>query len=238
MPGQAAEAAQALHASCAASAKRANVDCAQFLPERFPNNGVWFNALETDMMLKRLIPAVACAALLAACASTGEGSGSTTKAASVAAAVAEADAAMAAGQADKAYALLKGASQAFPTDKTPWVRMAQMRFDANDYGQAIVHAQEALERDPDDTLAHSIAAVSGLRVSSKALGDLTRKNKLNGDVKSQAQDLAKLLRASLGEEVLVPKPKPSPKPRSAPPASQGAAKTTASSSSDPFGALK
>lgn len=192
------------------------------------------------MMLKRLIPAVAGAALLAACASGGPGSGATAKVASVANAVAEAEAAVAAGQADKAYALLKGASQAFPTDKTPWLRMAQMRFDANDYGEAIVHAQEALERDPDDTLAHSIAAVSGLRVTSKALADLTRKNKLDGDVRSEAEGLAKLLRTSLGEGTLVPsnKAKPAPKPRPAPASGQGPAKTAASASSDPFGALK
>lgn len=192
------------------------------------------------MKLTRLIPAVACAALLAACASPGDGAGSAAKPATVAAAIAGADAAVAAGQSDKAYALLKSASMAFPTDKTPWVRMAQMRFDANDYGEAIVHAQEALERDPDDTLANSIAAVSGLRVTSKALAELTRKNKLNGDVKSEAQDLAKLLRTSLGEEVLVPKPKPSPAPKPRPnPTPSGSSKTaTASSSSDPFGALK
>ncbi|MEW6373563.1 MAG: tetratricopeptide repeat protein [Pseudomonadota bacterium] len=193
------------------------------------------------MMLKRLIPAVACAALLAACASTGEGAGGAAKATTVAAAVAEADAAVAAGQADKAFALLKGAAQAFPTDKTPWLRMAQMRFDANDYGEAIVNAQEALERDPDDTLAHSIAAVSGLRVSSEALADLSRMNKINSDVKSEAQDLAKLLRASLGEEVLVPgavKPKGTVKRAARGSSAAPAAKTTASSSSDPFGALK
>lgn len=187
-------------------------------------------------MLKRLIPAVACAALLAACASPG--GVSTAKPATVAAAVAEADAAVAAGQRDKAFAVLKTASLAFPTDKTPLVRMAQMRFDANDYGEAITHAQEALERDPDDLLANSIAAVSGLRVSSKALGELTRKSKLNGDVKSEAEGLAKLLRASLGEEVLVPgKAKPTPRPTPKPTPSN-TSKTASSSSSDPFGALK
>lgn len=190
-------------------------------------------------MLKRLIPAVACAALLAACASPG--GSSTAKPATVAAAVAEADAAVAAGQRDKAFALLKTASLAFPTDKTPLVRMAQMRFDANDYGEAITHAREALERDPDDLLANSIAAVSGLRVSSKALGELTRKSKLNGDVKSEAEGLAKLLRASLGEEVLVPgggKAKTPTRTTKPTPASGPAKTATASSSSDPFGALK
>ncbi|MFC5458963.1 tetratricopeptide repeat protein [Massilia niabensis] len=191
------------------------------------------------MMFKRLMPAMACIAFLSACGSTGQGSGSVAAGATVEASIAAADAAVAAGQPDKAYALLKGASQAFPTDKTPWIRMAQMRFNSSNYGEAIVHAHEALERDPEDALAISIAAVSGLRVSSKALGDLARKNNLNGNVKSEAQDLAKLLRTSLGEEVLVPtKPKPAPKPRSTTTASQTPAKPAAAAASDPFGALK
>jgi len=194
-------------------------------------------------MWKRLIPAIACAALLAACASPGDGALGAAKPATVAAAMAGADAAVAAGKPDQAYTLLKGASLAFPTDKTPWVRMAQMRFDANDYGEAIVHAHEALERDPDDLLANSIAAVSGLRVTSKALGDLTRKNKLNGDVKSEAQDLAKLLRTSLGEEVLVPgadRSKTQNRTKVPAPASgtKKPAATSASASSDPFGVFK
>lgn len=188
-------------------------------------------------MFKRLMPAMACVALLSACASSGQGSGSMAKATTVEASMAAADAAVAAGQPDKAYALLKGASQAFPTDKTPWVRMAQMRFDSDNYGEAIVHALEALERDPDDTLAHSIAAVSGLRVSSKALGDLARKNKLDGDVKSEAQDLAKLLRASLGEDVLVPGKAKTPVRRATTTAARAPAKPAATSS-DPFDALK
>jgi tetratricopeptide (TPR) repeat protein len=189
------------------------------------------------MMFTRLMPAMACVALLTACGTTGEGSGAVAKGATIEASIAAADAAVAAGQPDKAYAVLKSASQAFPSDKTPWVRMAQMRFDANNYGEAIVNALAAIERDPDDTLANSIAAVSGLRVSSKALGELTRKNRLNGDVKSEAQDLAKLLRSSLGEDVLVPRPKPAPKPKPAAAAAAAPAKSS-SSSSDPFGALK
>jgi hypothetical protein len=82
--------------------------------------------------------------------------------------------------------------------------MAQICYEAGDYGQAIVNAQQALHRDPDDMVAHSVAAVSGLRVASTALADLTRKHNLAGTVRSEAQDLAKLLRASLGEGVLVP----------------------------------
>jgi predicted Zn-dependent protease len=190
------------------------------------------------MILKRLMPGVVCIALLSACAGGGQGSGTVGKAASIDAAMAEVDAAVLAGQNDKAYALLKNASAAFPTDKKPWLRMAQMRFDATNYGEAIVNSLEALERDPDDTLAHSIAAVSGLRVSSKALADLTRKNNLTGNVRSEAHELAKLLRTSLGEEVLVPGSRPPARKEApkrviaTPPPSPKAA------SADPFDALK
>jgi tetratricopeptide (TPR) repeat protein len=227
-------------ASCRIQATCAIVDYSQLSSISFPNNGGWFNVLETEMMFTRLMPAMACVALLSACASTGEGTDSVPKVMTMASSIAAADAATAAGQPDKAYAVLKTASQSFPTDKTPWVRMAQMRFDADNYGEAITAALEALERDPDDTLANSIAAVSGLRVSSKALGELTRKNRLNGDVKSEAQDLAKLLRSSLGEDVLVPSNKPKPTPRSRPATATAAANQAkpASTSSDPFGALK
>ncbi|MFC5512725.1 tetratricopeptide repeat protein [Massilia jejuensis] len=192
------------------------------------------------MMFTRLMPALACVALLTACGTTGEVSRSMAKGATMQATIAAADAAVAAGQGEQAFKLLKSASQAFPADKTPWVRMAQMRFDSKDYGEAIVNALEAIERDPDDTMANSIAAVSGLRVSSKSLAELTRKNRLSGNVKTEAEELARLLRTSLGEDVLVPggaKRLATPKPR--PPAATAAAvpKST-SGASDPFGALK
>ena len=154
------------------------------------------------MFRKRLLPLLLGVAALAGCAT--DGTGTTAKRAAVSENIyAEADAALAAGQSEKAVSLLKAASVAHPVDKKPWVRMAQIRFDATQYGDAISSAQEALARDPDDTLAYSILAVSGLRVASKALADLTRKNNLQGSVRSEAQDLAKLLRTSLGEEVLV-----------------------------------
>jgi hypothetical protein len=208
-----------------------------------PNNGDWTNVPEIQMMLKRLLPTIASVAILSACASGGGGSGSDGRGPgpgiTVASAMAQADAAVAAGHPDKAYAVLKSAAASFPTDKAPWLRMAQMRYDAKNYGEAIVYAHEALDRDPDDTLANSIAAVSGLRVSSKALADLTQKNNLSGNVRTEAQDLAKLLRTTLGEDVLVqpPRKKETVKPR--PPVTPPAAShVKPGASSDPFGALK
>lgn len=192
-----------------------------------------------------LLTSVACVAVLSACASTPPAE-PVAKVTTMKAAMAEANAAALSGHPDKAYALMKQAGTTWPADKTPWVRMAQMRFDTNNYGEAIVNALEALHRDPDDTVANSVVAVSGLRLSSKALADLTRKNNLSGTVRTEAQDLAKLLRNSLNEDVLVPtgtRPpvRSSVKPKSsATTASAGAPAATAAKSTgaDPFGALK
>jgi predicted Zn-dependent protease len=197
------------------------------------------------MTFTRMIPSLVCVAVLSACATGQDGRPPKTN---VAAAMSEADAAVMAGQSDKAYAILKNASGAFPTDKTPWQRMAQMRFDAGNYGEAIVNAQEALERDPSDTLSSSIAAVAGLRVSTKALADLSEKNNLSGTVRTEAEDLAKLLRGALGTDTLVSpgstrtiaknsakKPAPRSEPRE--PAA-AAPRPSPAASSDPFGALK
>jgi predicted Zn-dependent protease len=194
------------------------------------------------MRFQRLMPpaVVACAVLLSACTSTGPTVAGTKPAGNVTAAMAEADAAVMAGQNDKAYAILSKASASFPTEKTPWVRMAQMRFDSANYGEAIVNALEALKRDPDDTLANSIVAVSGLRVTSRALADLSQKNNLTGNVRTEAQELAKLLRANLNENELLPgsraataraKDAAVKKAIAAPPPAR-------SSGADPFGALK
>jgi predicted Zn-dependent protease len=192
------------------------------------------------MKCQRIMP-LACLALLAACASNPPAAKDPKPAPTIAAAMAEADTALMAGQNDKAYAVLKKATAAFPTDKTPWVRMAQMRFDSTDYGEAIVDALEALERDPDDTLANSIVAVSGLRVTSKALADLSHKNNLTGNVRTEAQELAKLLRTSLGEDTLVPGGRTGSQHREAPRRVGSAAQPApraAAASNDPFGALK
>jgi predicted Zn-dependent protease len=211
--------------------------------EPFTNNWRLHPTPENPMTFQRLIPRLSMivgAAILSACASSGPVAPAAKTAPTLAAAMAEVDAAVLAGHNDKAYAILRQAGSTFPSDKTPWVRMAQMRFDSTNYGEAIVNALEALERDPDDTLANSIVAVSGLRVTSKALADLSHKNNLSGNVRTEAQELAKLLRTSLNEEVLVAngraggarKESSVRKTISAPPAAPRAA------ANDPFGAIK
>ncbi|HEU4373338.1 MAG TPA: tetratricopeptide repeat protein [Telluria sp.] len=176
------------------------------------------------MTLKRLLPSVISIAILAGCASTAPAPA--TKPVTMASALADADAAAKAGRSDQAYAILKTAAAANPTDKAPWLRMAQMRFEDKNYGEAIVSGQQALERDPDDMLAYSLVAVSGLRVSSKALGDLTQKNGFSGSVRNEAQDLANLLHTTLkGERIVPPRAIASaPRPAAVRPAPAPAAK--------------
>lgn len=153
--------------------------------------------------------------------------------------LAKASEAKSAGKAEQAITLWKETAQAFPADKQPWVNIAQARYDAGQYGEAIVAAQEILVRDPADQLANSIIAISGLRLSTRALGDLSRQNNLSGNIRTESQDLAKLLRESLGESVLVPTAE---KPAKAPVKTatrKAPAKASASTpSADPFGALK
>jgi tetratricopeptide (TPR) repeat protein len=190
----------------------------------------------------RFIGAAACAILLSACA--------TSKKPEVAEAppvptmeelLAKASDASMAGRKEDAVTLWKEAAAAYPADKAPWSSIAQTRYDAGQYGEAIVSAQEVLVRDPNDRLANSIIAISGLRLSTRALADLSRQNNLSGSIRTESQDLARLLRESLGEQVLVPPPvpaaplKPVARSRAKPRAKQAAA---GASGADPFGALK
>ncbi|NYE59095.1 tetratricopeptide (TPR) repeat protein [Duganella sp. 1224] len=191
------------------------------------------------------LPCIASLLLLAACATDGGlVRADRTTSQSLDRALADADAALAAGHVDKAQGILKNAAASYPADKAPWLHMAQIKFDRANYGEAILNAQEALQRDPNDKLGNSIIAVSGLRLSTRALADLSQQNNLNGSLRSEAQDLAKLLRTSLGEDVLVPttnmaaRRQPASPPvsnKKAPPAATG---KSGSQTNDPFGGLK
>ena len=99
------------------------------------------------------------------------------------------------------------AARVYPTAKDPWVKLAESYFEAQDYGNAILAAQEVLQRDAADQMASGVLAVSGLRVSTQALQSLRgQNNSLPADTRSQAEGLARTLREVLGEPVLVPKP--------------------------------
>ncbi len=132
----------------------------------------------------------------------------------------EAQQAVTAGSRDRARDLYRTAAKSHPTSKEPWLRLAEDHFEVGDYGQAILASQEVLHRDPNDTLATSVLAVSGLRLSSSALSML-RRNTLSPDARFEAEGLARTLREVLGEPVLVPRPPvevaPAPPPPPPPP---------------------
>jgi tetratricopeptide (TPR) repeat protein len=190
----------------------------------------------------RLIGAAACAIALSACATTKPAVAEKVPVPTMEELLAKANEASSAGRKEDAVTLWKEAAAAYPADKAPWSSIAQARYDAGQYGDAIVSAQEVLVRDPNDRLANSIIAISGLRLSTRALADLSRQNNLSGSIRTESQDLARLLRESLGEQVLVPPPAPAAPAKAV--AAKGRAKPKAkaaaagSAGADPFGALK
>lgn len=103
--------------------------------------------------------------------------------------------------------LYYAAAKTYPASKEPWLKLAEDYFEASNYGQAILAAQEVIQRDPDDSLATGVLAVSGLRVSAAALSTLRKQQStLIGGTRTEAESLARLLRDLLGEPVLVPRP--------------------------------
>jgi hypothetical protein len=121
----------------------------------------------------------------------------------------DAQTAQQAGAKEKARQALREAARHYPTSKDPWVRLASEYFDSLDYGNAILAAQEVTQRDPQDATAHSILAVSGLRVSSAALSALRAQQAgMPNDTRAEAQNLTRVLRETLGEQVLVPRAEP------------------------------
>jgi tetratricopeptide (TPR) repeat protein len=152
--------------------------------------------------------------------------------------MAQAVAASNAGHKEAAIGLWQQAATAYPADKEPWLRVAQTKYEAGQYGEAIINAQEVLLRDPADKVANSIVAISGLRLSTRALSDLSRQNNLTGTLRTESQDLAKLLRESLGETVLVGKQVQPVRVNRATGNSGKAANRGSAETSNPFDGLK
>lgn len=113
-----------------------------------------------------------------------------------------ADKSRADGHVQKARDAYRAAAASYPSEHVPWVRLSQSHFEAADYGNAIVNAEEALQRNPYDQTALGIMAVAGLRVSSRAISSLEVKQAL-GDSRSQAESIVQTLRAALGETSLL-----------------------------------
>ena len=150
--------------------------------------------MTTPTTIFRLGAAAFVAAALSACATTAK-----VPTPNLNDMLSQAAQAAASGQKEKAVTGWKQAAAAYPTDKSPWASIAQTRYEAGQYGEAIIAAQEVLVRDPNDKLANSIIATSGLRLATRALGDLSRQNNLSGSLRTESQELAKLLRDTLGE---------------------------------------
>ena len=116
----------------------------------------------------------------------------------------EAQQALRSGAKVRAQKLFEDATKSNPTDKKPWLNLAQMHFDEGNYAQAITAGQEVLARDARDQVARSIVLVSSLRVASKSLAEMRDFNQWTGDARVEAKRLASILRENLKEEVLVP----------------------------------
>lgn len=205
-------------------------------------------------VLRSLIVLAGAAALITGCTTTNPGPQTDD---AFKQSMSEAETAAKGGQQDKAIDLYQQIAKQNPTRDEPWVRIAQIQFGSEKYPQAILAAEEALQRDNADRQAKSILAVSGLRVARRSLQELRADSALAGDVKTDAQVLAKMLRDTLGEQVLFPGEQTAKQPvrrvvrpaarRAAPAAAEAAnhgsaapaaATGAASGSADPFGALR
>ncbi|RPE75876.1 tetratricopeptide repeat protein [Vulcaniibacterium tengchongense] len=149
-----------------------------------------------------------------------------------------AEAEVSAGRIESALASFNEAAKVDPTRKEPWVRSAQLQFDAGNYGRAIVAAEEVLKRDPTDMVADSVLTVSGLRVAAQSLKRLQGSGALASETaRREAEQLRATMIATMGNDFvvgdLVPKPKPKPRStRGTRRAAPAAATATSGSASD------
>lgn len=162
-----------------------------------------------ERLFVKLSGVVLACGVMAGCATQGNNVATTPEAFNKS--LADADTVAKAGDQDRAIALYQQLAKTDPTREEPWSRIAQIQFTQGHYGQAIVAAQEALQRDQTDRQAKSVLAVAGLRVATQSLGELRQDASLAGDAKTDAQALAKELRDTLGEATLFP-PDDSDKP--------------------------
>jgi tetratricopeptide (TPR) repeat protein len=155
-----------------------------------------------NRLFTSLSGAILMCGIIAGCATHGDSAPATPEAFNKA--LGDADAVAKNGDQERAIALYQQLAKTDPTREEPWSRVAQIQFTQGHYGQAIVAAQEALQRDQTDRQAKSVLAVAGLRVATESLGELRQDAALAGDAKSDAQALAKQLRDTLGEATLFP----------------------------------
>jgi tetratricopeptide (TPR) repeat protein len=167
-------------------------------------------------IFRPITAAIGITLLVAGCASSPKEGGDQGDAAFTKT-LAEADAQSQGGQRELAISQYEKITRNYPTRAEPWSRIAQLQFASEKYPQAIVAAEEALQRNATDRPAKSVLAVSGLRVAIRSLNELRADSALAGDVRTDAQTLAKMLRETLGESNLVPRKDIEAMTRPAPP---------------------
>jgi len=145
----------------------------------------------------RVLVATVVVAMLGGCASMS------SKGGDYAALLGRAEADVSVGKVESALLAFDQAARADPIRKEPWVRTAQLQFDAGNYGRAIVAAEEVLQRDPTDKVADSVLTVAGLRIASESLKRLQGNGALASDTaRTEAERLAATMRATMGEDIL------------------------------------
>ncbi len=98
------------------------------------------------------------------------------------------------------------AAKAHPGSAAPWSKLAEDYFESGDHGNAILAAQEVVQREPQNVVAHSVLTLSGLRVSNTALVALREQQSgVPSLTREQALPLSRSLRDALGETVLTPR---------------------------------
>lgn len=151
------------------------------------------------MTLKRGIALLTCLVLLSACASFNKAPKAPAPPPALAQLLGDAERAGKAGQADKEHALLASAAAAYPADKEPWMRLAELDLQRQNHRAALNSAMEVLARDGEDKEAQAIVTLSALRLASASLTDLNRKNSWTGPMRTEAQGIAKSLFGAMGD---------------------------------------
>lgn len=91
-----------------------------------------------------------------------------------------------------------------PAASGAWVKMAQAKFEANDYPGAIEAANRAVELKASGSEAKSILFVASMRLAMQTLSQIRSESQLSGSTRTEAETLVESLRQTLGQPVLLP----------------------------------